>query len=167
MPLLLQEEIRDLLVTSPAQRSAISIRESSAGGVSLYGAVELDVRSVDQMARILEAGSLARATASTSMNSKSSRSHAIYTITVEQRRQVRVGKVNLHQPWRCRDWRGWYEQDTDTCMEAARGEYRGRGLMGLAAGCDVHWSDLHDCKYVLTLLSASGRMCAHAHFVGS
>lgn len=96
MPLLLQEEIRDLLVTSPAQRSAISIRESSAGGVSLYGAVELDVRSVDQMARILEAGSLARATASTSMNSKSSRSHAIYTITVEQRRQVRVGKANLH-----------------------------------------------------------------------
>ena len=39
------------------------------------------------MAAVLEMGTLLRSTASTSMNSRSSRSHAIYTITVEQRRQ--------------------------------------------------------------------------------
>ena len=39
------------------------------------------------MAAVLEMGTLLRSTASTNMNSRSSRSHAIYTITVEQRRQ--------------------------------------------------------------------------------
>ena len=40
------------------------------------------------MAAILEQGTLLRATATTGMNKRSSRSHAIFTITVEQRRQL-------------------------------------------------------------------------------
>jgi kinesin family protein 4/21/27 len=39
------------------------------------------------MARVLEQGTLGRATASTNMNANSSRSHAIFTITLEQRKK--------------------------------------------------------------------------------
>ncbi|KAG1655297.1 hypothetical protein FOA52_002456 [Chlamydomonas sp. UWO 241] len=80
-----KEDIRDLLVAGTPGGGSVSIRETSSG-VSLYGATEKEVRSVDEMAAVLEMGTLCRSTASTNMNSKSSRSHAIYTITVEQRR---------------------------------------------------------------------------------
>jgi len=48
----------------------------------------LQVDSMEAMATVLEQGSLMRATAATGMNKKSSRSHAIFTITLEQRRPV-------------------------------------------------------------------------------
>jgi hypothetical protein len=44
---------------------------------------------MEAMATVLEQGSLMRATAATGMNKKSSRSHAIFTITLEQRRPAR------------------------------------------------------------------------------
>ena len=86
-----KEEIRDLLsqsTTTGAQpRTAVTIRENvQGGGISLYGAVERDVRTTEEMALVLETGTLCRSTASTNMNRSSSRSHAIFTITVEQRR---------------------------------------------------------------------------------
>jgi hypothetical protein len=43
------------------------------------------VNTVEEMAASLEEGSLCRATGSTSMNARSSRSHAIFTIHVECR----------------------------------------------------------------------------------
>ena len=54
---------------------------------SLVRGLSQEVRTVDEMAAVLETGTLLRSTASTHMNSRSSRSHAIYTITVEQRKQ--------------------------------------------------------------------------------
>ncbi len=66
----------------------VQIREVMGGGVCLAGASEREVNSKADMAATLEQGSLLRATASTGMNKRSSRSHAIFTITVEQRRQV-------------------------------------------------------------------------------
>ncbi|CAK9197643.1 unnamed protein product [Sphagnum troendelagicum] len=65
----------------------IQIRETSNGGITLAGVTESDVNSLNEMATCLETGSLCRATGSTNMNSSSSRSHAIFTITVEQRRK--------------------------------------------------------------------------------
>ena len=44
------------------------------------------MREVGEMVQVLEQGSLLRATAATGMNRQSSRSHAIFTITLEQRR---------------------------------------------------------------------------------
>lgn len=44
--------------------------------------------SREELAQILQQGSLMRATAATGMNRQSSRSHAVFTITLEQRRQV-------------------------------------------------------------------------------
>ena len=71
----------------------VQIREVMGGGVCLAGASEREVNSKADMAATLEQGSLLRATASTGMNKRSSRSHAIFTITVEQRRQVPNGST--------------------------------------------------------------------------
>ncbi|GLC45179.1 hypothetical protein PLESTB_000427200 [Pleodorina starrii] len=84
-----KEEVKDLLLpASTGPRPAVTIRETPNGDVSLYGAVEREVRTREEMADVLEQGTLCRSTASTSMNNRSSRSHAIFTITMEQRRQV-------------------------------------------------------------------------------
>ncbi|GMH44881.1 hypothetical protein BSKO_12838 [Bryopsis sp. KO-2023] len=83
-----KEEIRDLLCFENGSRPVISVREVPGGGVCLAGASEKAVRSKEETAELLEQGSLARATASTGMNAQSSRSHAIFTITVEQKKQM-------------------------------------------------------------------------------
>ena len=50
-----QEEIKDLLAAGSGPRPAATIRENpQGGGVSLYGAVEREVRSVDEMAAVLD-----------------------------------------------------------------------------------------------------------------
>ncbi|KAJ8453262.1 hypothetical protein Cgig2_008146 [Carnegiea gigantea] len=100
-----KEEVRDLLDSSLsaksdtsnagkvniAGRSPIQIRESSNGVITLAGSTEVEVRSLKEMAACLEQGSLSRATGSTNMNNQSSRSHAIFTITLEQMRKVNQG----------------------------------------------------------------------------
>ena len=83
-----QEEIRDLLLLDAHGGQAVHIREVPGGGICLAGATEKEVNSKEQMAELLSQGTLQRATASTNMNKHSSRSHAIFTITVEQRRKL-------------------------------------------------------------------------------
>ncbi|XP_054797940.1 kinesin-like protein KIN-4A isoform X1 [Prosopis cineraria] len=97
---ILKEEVRDLLdpssmskqeaanghagkVTVPG-KPPIQIRETSNGVITLAGSTEVSVSTLKEMAAWLEQGSLSRATASTNMNNQSSRSHAIFTITLEQ-----------------------------------------------------------------------------------
>lgn len=89
-----QEEIRDLLVFD-GERHVISVREVPGGGVCLAGASERGVKSKEETADLLSAGSLTRATAATGMNAQSSRSHAIFTITVEQKKQLRFANEKL------------------------------------------------------------------------
>ncbi|TXG52671.1 hypothetical protein EZV62_021840 [Acer yangbiense] len=72
-------------------RVPIQIRETVNGGITLAGVTEAEVRTKEEMASYLSRGSLARATASTNMNSQSSRSHAIFTITMEQKKIARTG----------------------------------------------------------------------------
>ncbi|KAJ0986665.1 hypothetical protein J5N97_005021 [Dioscorea zingiberensis] len=69
-----------------APRVPIQIRETANGGITLSGVVEAEVRSKEEMASYLARGSLSRATGSTNMNSQSSRSHAIFTICLEQKK---------------------------------------------------------------------------------
>ncbi|XP_074264071.1 kinesin-like protein KIN-4A isoform X2 [Silene latifolia] len=97
-----KEEVRDLLDSSLSTKSdaantgkvntpgrpPIQIRESSSGVITLAGSTEVEVRSLKEMASCLEQGSLSRATGSTNMNNQSSRSHAIFTITLEQMRKI-------------------------------------------------------------------------------
>lgn len=65
-----QEEVRDLLyANSGGPRPVVSIREMG-GGVCLCGATEIGVSSEQEMAALLETGTLCRATASTNMNNR-------------------------------------------------------------------------------------------------
>ncbi|BAT77869.1 hypothetical protein VIGAN_02047300 [Vigna angularis var. angularis] len=101
---ILKEEVRDLLdpssmnkpetanghsgkITSPG-KPPIQIRETSNGVITLAGSTEVSVTTLKEMAACLEQGSLSRATGSTNMNNQSSRSHAIFTITLEQMRKL-------------------------------------------------------------------------------
>ena len=77
------EEIRDLL--DPSGNKSVSIRDAANGdGVTVVGACEELVKSSQDMLGALERGSLCRTTGSTNMNNHSSRSHAIFTIIIEQ-----------------------------------------------------------------------------------
>ena len=77
------EEVRDLLHpdTSPKR---ITIRERADGAIVAAGAREVSTRSADETLRLLELGCVARTTGGTKMNAQSSRSHAIFTIIIEQ-----------------------------------------------------------------------------------
>ncbi|KAG8494129.1 hypothetical protein CXB51_011854 [Gossypium anomalum] len=101
---ILKEEVRDLLDPTSLNKSdaaspntgkvhvpgkpPIQIRESSNGVITLAGSTEVSVNTLKEMAACLEQGSLSRATGSTNMNNQSSRSHAIFTITLEQMRKL-------------------------------------------------------------------------------
>ncbi|KAF5468226.1 hypothetical protein F2P56_012396 [Juglans regia] len=100
---ILKEEVRDLLDPTSLSKSEtanghsgkvpvtgkppIQIRETSNGVITLAGSTEFSVSTLKEMAACLEQGSLSRATGSTNMNNQSSRSHAIFTITLEQMRK--------------------------------------------------------------------------------
>lgn len=62
----------------------MTIREEKAGQISLYGLQEEKVNCPEDLVSCLEKGANYRSTSSTLMNSVSSRSHAIFTITIEQ-----------------------------------------------------------------------------------
>ncbi|KAJ4887807.1 P-loop containing nucleoside triphosphate hydrolases superfamily protein [Raphanus sativus] len=67
-------------------RAPIQIRETASGGITLAGVTEAQVKTKEEMGSYLAKGSLCRATACTNMNSQSSRSHAIFTITLQQKK---------------------------------------------------------------------------------
>ena len=75
------EDIKDLL--DHTKTSKVTIRESATGDVFVAGAREEVVSSASQMLRALGDGSRHRTTASTLMNSSSSRSHGkLYSTAV-------------------------------------------------------------------------------------
>ncbi|XP_067232121.1 kinesin family member 4 isoform X1 [Chanodichthys erythropterus] len=93
------EEILDLLCTSK-DKPVISIREDPKDGIKIVGLTEKDVFTAEEMVSCLELGNSARTVGSTAMNAASSRSHAIFTISLEQRRKgdkndVMVSKLHL------------------------------------------------------------------------
>ncbi|KAM4619969.1 kinesin family member 4 [Polymixia lowei] len=79
------EDILDLLCSSK-DKPALSIREDPKEGIKIVGLTERVVLSAHEMVGCLEIGNSARTVGSTAMNAASSRSHAIFTITLEQRR---------------------------------------------------------------------------------
>ncbi|URE33284.1 KISc [Musa troglodytarum] len=101
---ILKEEVRDLLDSATVGKleacngqvgkaaipgkPPVHIREGSNGVITLSGSTEIDVSTQKEMTGCLEQGSLNRATGSTNMNNQSSRSHAIFTITLEQMRKL-------------------------------------------------------------------------------
>ncbi|XP_056140948.1 kinesin family member 4 [Lampris incognitus] len=79
------EEILDLLSVSK-DKPALNVREDPKEGIKIVGLTEKEVFSANEMVGCLERGNSARTVGSTAMNAASSRSHAIFTITLEQHR---------------------------------------------------------------------------------
>uniref|UniRef100_A0A8C3B0N4 Kinesin family member 4 n=1 Tax=Cyclopterus lumpus TaxID=8103 RepID=A0A8C3B0N4_CYCLU len=79
------EDILDLLCPSK-DKAGLCIREDPKEGIKIVGLTERQVSTAQEMVGCLEVGNSARTVASTAMNAASSRSHAIFTITLEQRR---------------------------------------------------------------------------------
>ncbi len=83
-----KEEIKDLLAVRTSTSTSVHIREVPGGGIMLAGVNEVEVNNQSEMIAVLERGTCLRATAATGMNQRSSRSHAIFTISVEQRSAI-------------------------------------------------------------------------------
>jgi len=92
------EQISDLL---KPEKKNLSIRESKQKGLYVESLSEWAVRSPNDIYALLERGSQSRAKANTHMNDVSSRSHAVFSIQVEQMengqsgKSIKVGKLNL------------------------------------------------------------------------
>lgn len=82
------EEIRDLLVggKSPAKKGpgqSLKLKETKEGAVVIKDLSYFVVNNVQDLKRLKTAGDKQRAFGSTKMNQRSSRSHTIFTITIE------------------------------------------------------------------------------------
>lgn len=89
----MQEEIHDLLLEGNEQQPNISLREMPNGSMCIAGAKEIEVdlsagaaKSLEFVMSILLRGSMSRATSMTMMNARSSRSHAVFSLMLEQRK---------------------------------------------------------------------------------
>ena len=97
------ESISDLL---RPEKKNLSIREDRKRGLYVESLSEWAVRSPNDIYALLERGASCRAKANTNMNDVSSRSHAVFSIQVEQmigsgdsneigKKHIKVGKLNL------------------------------------------------------------------------
>ncbi|KAI8148369.1 P-loop containing nucleoside triphosphate hydrolase protein, partial [Fennellomyces sp. T-0311] len=78
------EELNDLLNdAAPTERPPITIREDAKGHIYWTGVKEVAVHSTDDVLYHLEQGTRNRATGATDMNEKSSRSHAIFSVSLK------------------------------------------------------------------------------------
>ena len=79
------EKVRDLL--SPRSTS-LRVREHPSTGPYVEDLSKMAVASYNDVERLLDQGTKSRTTASTAMNETSSRSHAVFSITLTQRRNI-------------------------------------------------------------------------------
>ena len=92
------ESIDDIL---KSEKKHLSIRESHKKGIYVEGLSEWAVCSPNDIYALLERGAQSRTKAQTKMNDVSSRSHAVFTIILEQmknykgKKQFKSGKLNL------------------------------------------------------------------------
>lgn len=80
------EEVYDLLTESKkknAMPEKLELHEGAEKGVFVKGLKWLIVKSIPEMEQAMNFGTRNRKTASTKMNSESSRSHSIFTIYIE------------------------------------------------------------------------------------
>ncbi|XP_041713088.2 kinesin-like protein KIF3B isoform X2 [Coregonus clupeaformis] len=95
-----QEEIRDLL--SKDQSCRLELKERPDTGVYVKDLSSFVTKSVREIEHVMNVGNQNRSVGSTNMNEHSSRSHAIFVITIEcsemgvdGENHIRVGKLNL------------------------------------------------------------------------
>ncbi|KIZ06247.1 kinesin family member 3B [Monoraphidium neglectum] len=101
------EDIRDLLSKSPEAK--LELKESPDRGVYVKDLMQFVVKGVPEISSVLQVGKKNRVVGATMMNQDSSRSHSIFSITIETTERIapgaqaaaaadghiRVGKLNL------------------------------------------------------------------------
>ncbi|KAJ5199876.1 hypothetical protein N7472_005080 [Penicillium cf. griseofulvum] len=78
------EHVRDLLVPRTDPPHYLRIRESPSEGPYVKDLTEVTARNYTELMKFMRKGDVSRTTASTKMNDTSSRSHAVFTITLKQ-----------------------------------------------------------------------------------
>lgn len=95
------ERVRDLL--NPSTKGNLKVREHPSTGPYVEDLAKLVVRSFHEIQHLMDEGNKARTVAATTMNETSSRSHAVFTLTVTQKRHdvetrmdtEKVAKISL------------------------------------------------------------------------
>jgi kinesin family protein 11 len=96
---LANEELVDLLATS--EEKPLRLFEHPKEGVQIHNLESVPVSSVESIFKILRQSNLRRAAAATKLNASSSRSHCVFTITVQTKETaadgelIRVGRLHL------------------------------------------------------------------------
>ncbi|KAF2856174.1 kinesin family protein-like protein [Plenodomus tracheiphilus IPT5] len=83
------EHLRDLLLpehVSLGERPQVNIREDRDGRILLTGLTQMSINSVDDLLSALNFGSAIRQTDATAVNAKSSRSHAVFSLNLVQKK---------------------------------------------------------------------------------
>ncbi|KAJ1505408.1 Chromosome-associated kinesin kif4a [Coelomomyces lativittatus] len=89
---LYNEQVRDLFTTSQTMSSQdLVIREDKDGHIKIQGTTVHPCKTVDDVLYLLEKGALSRTVGGTQMNHASSRSHAIFTLTLVQTVPIKEG----------------------------------------------------------------------------
>ncbi|PSN63111.1 kinesin family protein-like protein [Corynespora cassiicola Philippines] len=95
------ERVRDLL--NPATKGNLRVREHPSTGPYVEDLAKLVVRSFSEIENLMDEGNKARTVAATNMNETSSRSHAVFTLILTQKRHdvemsmsgEKVAKISL------------------------------------------------------------------------
>ena len=95
------ERVRDLL--NPSTKGNLRVREHPSTGPYVEDLAKLVVRSFVEIEHLMDEGNKARTVAATNMNETSSRSHAVFTLTLTQKRHdeetnmdsEKVAKISL------------------------------------------------------------------------
>ncbi|ONL92879.1 kinesin-like protein KIN-14E [Zea mays] len=90
------EQIRDLLATSPSKK--LEIKPNSEGQNHVPGLVEAKIENINEVWKVLQTGSNARAVGSNNVNEHSSRSHCMLCITVRAKNQLN-GECTSSKLW--------------------------------------------------------------------
>ena len=78
------EQVKDLLINGDPPAKGYTLQRDEHGNYIVAGLSLVTVSSLHDVAACLEHGSRIRSTASTNMNAHSSRSHAVFTIHLDQ-----------------------------------------------------------------------------------
>lgn len=95
------EKVRDLL--NPSTKGNLKVREHPSTGPYVEDLAKLVVSSFSEIENLMDEGNKARTVAATNMNETSSRSHAVFTLTLTQKRHdmetsmsgEKVAKISL------------------------------------------------------------------------
>lgn len=89
------ERVRDLL--NPATKGNLKVREHPSTGPYVEDLAKLAVSSFQEIEHLMDEGNKARTVAATNMNETSSRSHAVFTLMLTQKKQDPETKMTMEK----------------------------------------------------------------------